>query len=92
MHVAIVADRRLIVSTRQIRARLDIGVDENSRDFGASTIAPRDSYCGPAGGQVVTWVNKVDVIRYVDDYVAALQSPDLRPMPPEYAEGIYPRK
>ena len=91
-HVAIVADPSLVTGRDRLTARLDIQLDDRSPDFGRTILAPAGSYSGPAGGQAVTWVYGIDPQRYVGCYVEALQSPQMGPRAPEFADGIYPRR
>jgi inosine-uridine nucleoside N-ribohydrolase len=75
MHVAIVADPALVRLSERLIARLDVGIDDRAPTFGSTVVPDAAHYAGPPGGQAFTWVYAVDLGRYVDDFVQALQAP-----------------
>jgi inosine-uridine nucleoside N-ribohydrolase len=73
---AYVADPSLARAVQNVRARLDVCLNETSALFGSIVLAPPDQYAGPPGGTSFTIVTDFDWERGLSAYVAALQAAD----------------
>jgi purine nucleosidase len=57
---AFVGDPSLIQGERKVRARLDVGLEDDGPLLGSAMLAPAEGYAGPAGGAALTIITDFD--------------------------------